>query len=761
MKIYLIVNPFNNNASHGIHNYIVNLIDELKSLQIPYDYIYNNKLSLNDYRQYVYDYVHQNYGYDEVIIEAPEARAATLYLEKNYNIHIRLHTPGAIAQKYDGKLINQDEYSNEQRVINKAKIVSSPSYGLLKELKSELNLNHVSVYKNPYNKSISCSKNKKYDLVFLGRFQPLKGIEYINPILEKLPKHFKVLLIGNNSHTLKLDKNIQCDVQFYEHISDTTRFDLIAESKSLMLLSKFENCSMVILEALACNTIVNAWDVGGNSEIADDSVLKIIPFEDTLSMANQIIVNTIEPYPDSSLFQKALTYISNDFHEGLFSVITSFNQKQINTFNGLNFTSSHSPKEILIEKDRKEYRKEDFGNRIFGFSISNEHIEEMWMPIIKKFESEYLFVSKREKGFHSCFTHSYHVDDNRYLVYDWVKEPKRLIADIKKFEPNKIFFHNGLHPSYQKALKLIKDNIDVPIVYSELGWFPQLNHVYFDEYGTNGKSKIASQNFKEFTGKEIPQIKQTSGNDNKHILIITQTENDTNLIVNSKRFKKNIPFIKYVLDQLSLVGENQNIIIKTHPLDSNRKLMEEFISKGVNVIHDGDLTKLLSESKAIIGINSTVLMEALKYDCNIYMFGESLLNNKSVVIDCRSKELSEVWTNELISSIKAKDIIIQEFINRQIDLEKIDEQSLSSCLKSKAFRPLLSNKKLYDNKEILLSLPKQTIGKKRKNIINKYEKKVYERKICKFFFHTKAFFRDGKNPIVIFIWKFYSKVFEI
>ena len=135
---YLIINPYHN-ASHGIANYIKNLENALVGVEII---TFENKRNLNAiaFREEVYDYVTKNFGYDDVIIEAPEAKASTLLLSSRYNVHIRLHCPLAIAQKYDGQKPNQQEFSNELRVINKAKIVSSPSYALAKELSSEIKI---------------------------------------------------------------------------------------------------------------------------------------------------------------------------------------------------------------------------------------------------------------------------------------------------------------------------------------------------------------------------------------------------------------------------------------------------------------------------------------------------------------------------------------------------------------------------------------------------------------------------------------------
>lgn len=701
MKKVLLINPFPGTASHGIHNYNINLIKYFKDNNIDFDYYANDsKLSPDQFRVAVSAYVEKNYGTDEVIIEAPEVKASTLLISNDYDIHVRMHTPGAVAQKYDNVCINRDLFGQELEAIHRAKFVSSPSYGLLKELREYLNRNDISVYKNPFNNSIEISdySDKEFDCIFMGRFQTIKGVEYINDVLKLLPDYFKVVLLGNNASKFKLEPNVSCTVILVEEISGEERFEYVKKSKVLMQLSKFENCSMVNLESIACGTVVCAWDVGGNSEMAPPEVIKIVPSFNVEYFARQVELIVSQPYPLKNEFLSALDAIDEDFRKGISSYTKNSNFK----YTGLNLSGMHTYnvdllRGKLIESHDREYKK--FGQRIFGFSLSNEHIEEMWMPIINKFNSDYLFVCRRPLGFMYKFNNPYHVDKNKFKMFDWIKYPNLLIEEIKAYKPNKILFHNGIHPVYQEALDRIKKTFPhVPIIYSELGWFPQLDNIYFDESGTNGKSSIAKQNFEEFCEEPQPKAEFSIPISGDYILIVTQLENDTNLIVNSSRFKSMENFIEYILTQIPDKGP---FVIKTHPLDNNKSRFDRFESKNVKVVHDGDLDEILKKSKAVMGINSTVLLESLKYDLNIYMFGKYLLNNKGVVIECDNsyENLSDQWSDTLISCREAKDMIFNEFVKRQINIRSIDKFTVSEILQMKSFKPLLKNCFVYSPAE--------------------------------------------------------------
>lgn len=703
MKTYLIVNPFPEAASHGINNYIINLERYLQSYDFKVEVFYNNKgLNRHDFRKSVKSYVEESYGYEDVIVEAPEVKGATLLLDKKYKVHVRLHTPGAIAQKYDGKAIDEALFEEEIKAIQHASIVSSPSYGVINELSKEVDGSDFYVYKNPFNTEKHNTsleeKNSEYDIVFMARFQQLKGVEYLNPILELLPDTYSVLLFGSNSDSFKLSEKVRCNVDIQEHDSSSYRFVTLFKSKHLLQLSKFENCSMVVLEGLSNYCIVHAWDVGGNREIANDNVLKLSPLGDVDYLVNQLIDS---PSVSESVFEYELANIEKDFTSGLESLIEAISSdKKVEPYRGLSaqadlvFKSLYFSEYKVVSHDRAY---NNFGRRIFGFSLSNEHIEEMWMPIIDKFASDYMFISRRPLGFMYKFNNPTSVDKSRYKQFDWMRYPNLLISEIEKFKPHKILFHNGIHPIYKPTLDRVKKAFpNIPIVYSELGWFPQQGNIYFDTKGTNGISNLADMSFEQLCKVDYHgSFKEVISGD--YHLIVTQLENDTNMIVNSPRFKSMLSFTRHVVDALP---RKEKIIIKTHPLDSySDRFDQEFKNDAnVSVVHASVMDDLLSKSKTVIGINSTVLLQALDYDCNIYAYGHGLLDNKKVCFSLAdggdiSKKLYDYQYFSKADKISVK----QALVDRQINLAKISNLTVSEVLELEAFSPLLESVATYPN----------------------------------------------------------------
>ncbi|WP_198030873.1 glycosyltransferase [Cupriavidus sp. amp6] len=565
--------------------------------------------------------------------------------------------------------------------MHKAALVSSPSHALLEHLEGEFEPTAAAVFKNPMDESIRMwdVADKEWDVVFLGRFQTLKGVEYINPILAGLPKSARAVLIGRGASQHTLSPDIKCYVERHEHIEGPERLNYVGRSKVLLLLSKFENCSMVILEALASGTVVHCWNVGGNAEIANEPVLHAFDFEDINSMVSRVceVISNTYVYPGRAAFRVAQNLICQDFERGINSVVARLVKRRqwgaLDFREGLKAQSSH-----IFDAERLR------GKRVLGFSISSEHIQEMWEPVVRALDMDRRYVSLRERGHRKFFDVAWDIEDKAYATFDWIKHTDRLIKNIQNFKPDFLLMHNGLHPRYQLALKKIKA-LGLPIVYTELGWFPQSEHIYFDEWGTNGASKLASLSFKALCGYELPTRAGNQLRLKKTALVALQLENDTNLIVNSPLFKSNENFLASVVAQ---IPEDWRIVVRPHPLDVNRKIYEKFASERLSIDSSGSIEEVLAEIGAVIALNSTVLLQALAYPINIYSLGRSLLDNKDVAICCSDGDLARRWQDVLSTDMDHRRAVMEAFRSRQINVQTIGRLSKDEMARKIGLQPL-------------------------------------------------------------------------
>lgn len=318
--------------------------------------------------------------------------------------------------------------------------------------------------------------------------------------------------------------------------------------------------------------------------------------------------------------------------------------------------------------------------RVFGVSISNEHIEEMWHPIVSALGWKARYVCSRPKGYFKLFDLPRdEVSDDIYSVFDWINDPARLLDQIHAYNPNVILFHNGNHPAYQRVLAKLKSELKIPIVFSELGWFPQKGNIHFDMDGTNGSSSISKASLEELLGQPI----NTSGAadkpfKHKTVLLALQLENDTNSIVFSHHFRSNKQIIDHVLQN---VPYEFKVLVKAHPLDHNGHRYERFLDQRSYMVSD-HISLLLARVDAVVGINSTVLLEALEYDLNIYFCGDSLLDNKQIgfAFGGEDRSLASVWQNKIVQEAPRRRAFISYLKSRQIDLHTLPDLDQSELL---------------------------------------------------------------------------------
>lgn len=318
---YLLINPFYPSRINGVNAYFSSA-EKLLSQHYNVDVLENSRdESLNVFRETVVSYVTRNYGMDEVIIEAPETRAATLLLPKGWRTHVRLHCPMGVVQKYNNEPIDESRFCDELAAITNASVISSPSYGMIEELRGKVDLSNAVVNRNPIVSEIRCiaDEGRDIDVAYLGRFDVLKGVDHLKRILPVLPERYKIALVGAGS--IEFSNSLSRPIAILsDHVNDSSRFDILARAKVVIVPSKFENSSTVTVEALCSCTPVVSWGVGGNTEFPQ-SVVTTVPYGDHSAFVNAIVAYVDGSRPRESEFAKAIATINNDFLAGVRFII--------------------------------------------------------------------------------------------------------------------------------------------------------------------------------------------------------------------------------------------------------------------------------------------------------------------------------------------------------------------------------------------------------------------------------------------------------
>lgn len=146
--------------------------------------------------------------------------------------------------------------------------------------------------------------SKEYDLIFIGRLEPNKGINLFIEAVEKMGGNG--IIIGDGSLKDEINskiKNSKLKINLYGYAKDQNEIArLINKSKILVMPSYNEGGPRVVVEALACGVPVIATPVGIVSEIIKENLGQITDWDaDDISKKAKSILDNYDNYRNSGL----------------------------------------------------------------------------------------------------------------------------------------------------------------------------------------------------------------------------------------------------------------------------------------------------------------------------------------------------------------------------------------------------------------------------------------------------------------------------
>ena len=154
------------------------------------------------------------------------------------------------------------------------------------------------------------SEKKMYDkqIIYVGRLSKEKGILELLTTMKELPSYIDLLIIGNGpeEETVK-QASKQENIHYLGYLPPEQTIPLVRGSDILIQPSLIEGISTSILEAMACQTVIIATNVGGNKEILSDQTTGIL-----IQNHSEILKTLDELYSDPQLRE---SIIKNAFNE--------------------------------------------------------------------------------------------------------------------------------------------------------------------------------------------------------------------------------------------------------------------------------------------------------------------------------------------------------------------------------------------------------------------------------------------------------------
>ncbi len=203
------------------------------------------------------------------------------------------------------------------------------------------------------------------------------------------------------------------------------------------------------------------------------------------------------------------------------------------------------------------------------------------------------------------------------------------------------------HPQSYRAFGR-QDNI----YFMENGWFTQHTGCYIDKRGPNAMSSICNalgprlchpemtRDVREFIDDLHSRVGVAPVTDEgDYIFVPLQVEHDTQIKYWSGCQKLNGSRQAWFLDKICSVFHDRKIIVRPHPRDRGIQQRLEARSPAVanhfnlQFRSEGSSYDWVAGAEAVVGINSTVLLEALTFFKPVCAFGQGVFTGNQVVVE--------------------------------------------------------------------------------------------------------------------------------
>ncbi|MFJ4051135.1 glycosyltransferase family 29 protein [Pseudomonas hunanensis] len=698
--MYWIVSPFSA-KNNGISNYCENAKQLLRSAGIEAEVIKNDEnLNVSGFEKKIAELVSA-----DDYLEIPDAWGLFSKSRPKCKIHARLHAPSLYLQRLNGTQENKARFMRELESVYNADFISSPSFAntLQYELKDGTVVNN---FPNPIHISDSTPVNvpKDIDIIFIGRHDKVKGADYLYNLLWHLPSSLNVAVVGIDPNEEGRYKEAcqHLNVEFHGWIDNSAKESLLARAKVCAVLSRFESFSLVCVEAIANHCHVVSWHVGGIPECFPSDAVTTVKLGNVLTFA-AACTEHLEDYSNKIFDVNAFISENNaKFVAGVKSFIDGKTFETVPKVRQPDHASQEKISAIKLDVVSRFFATKKMS--IFGYSMMNEHAEQMWGAAHSLFE-DYNYVSRKPLGYNNKFDKNFHVANDKYFVYDWRFEPTKLATHVKSCSPDMVFVFNGNNSHFDTAKIEIEKINNVPFVFSELGWLPQYGHIYFDAEGANHRSRLCRSTLEELVGRIKTEEIIVQEFKHQRVLLALQLPGDTTLSADS--FPKQYSHIDFITRIRRSIPENLHLVIRKHPRDKTEYNLQSFENTSFDTNSDG--LETLSQVDAVIAVNSTFLFDALRFNVNVYHFGHGVISNKKVAIDCSEKLLKDVWLDKIKFSKTRRETLLEYMKKRQLNVSQLHETKDPASF-SDSLYPLVESKLEHNAKSIIPEQPKKAVA---------------------------------------------------
>lgn len=212
------------------------------------------------------------------------------------------------------------------------------------------------------------------------------------------------------------------------------------------------------------------------------------------------------------------------------------------------------------------------------------------------------------------------------------------------WSPEAVFVWSGATQIDQEVVGASRAR-GVPCRFAELGWFPQSKTIHFDSEGTNARSSIrrldlsttpVDARLDAWLTQRRAEMAAPAPELRDYIFVPLQDVRDCNITLGSP-YATMDAFVSALAERFC----EETIVVRPHPNFSDVILTPR---PNVHVRRDGSIHPWLQHAKAVVGINSTALLEALIYGKASHSVGVGLTTGLHVLYESADVESIELHT---------------------------------------------------------------------------------------------------------------------
>lgn len=269
---------------------------------------------------------------------------------------------------------------------------------------------------------------------------------------------------------------------------------------------------------------------------------------------------------------------------------------------------------------------------------------------------------------------------------------------LLKLKPDFVVLWSG-NFHYQQGTKsaLAKVGLLDRVLFAEVGWFSQKEYIYLDPSGVNAASCIPGKIYDALLPHQAVRLDQWRDRYRaqrlganppttvpKRVFVPLQVDTDTSIALSSP-FKSMKTFIEMLEEW---VPAEYEIVLKLHP-KATYSYVPLSPRSNVRVVAGGSIDEWLASAETVIGINSTVLLEAAALGKRVIAFGKGLFSGTGAILEADLQSDAGQLFNTRPSQSEIDSLLYHLVFERQISLEEVEGGNYTHLLVRYPFNEIL------------------------------------------------------------------------